>query len=54
MAERAGITLETAEIEELRQGYNILAKWLEKLDRDWHFSDESDLIFTPPDQNRGR
>jgi hypothetical protein len=54
MAERAGIALEAAEIEELRRGYNILAKWLEMLDRDWHFSDESDLVFTPPEQSRGR
>ncbi len=54
MARRAGIELDGRQIEELRRGYNLLATWLSTLDRDWHFSDESDLVFTPPEPGDGR
>lgn len=54
MARRAGIVLDEGQIEELRRGYNILSVWLATLDRDWAFSDESDLVFTPPEPSRGR
>ena len=54
MARRAGIELDGGQIEELRRGYNLLSVWLSALDRDWRFSDESDLLFTPPEPGRGR
>lgn len=48
MARRAGLTWDDAELEELRQGYNHLIKWLAMLDGGWGDGDEPAHVFSPP------